>query len=198
MPKMLKVTKPDKTVHVVDLGNKKFYQTMNNMINGPGEQWKLEEIEITEKELAEGKIPFIDETFVTAKEAQGKVASMEAEIDHLRRQLALKSEGGIGNNGALMDPASASRPFAAEAPITGAPASTDEFNLMLKEVAAKQSSTIDESSTVEEDHKTAVELIAEIKDAKTEQEIRSLVKNETRKTVLDAVTKRIEEIRESA
>lgn len=195
MPKMLKVTKQDKTVHLTEMANKVTYQHLNNRIHGPAEQWKLEEVDVEVKDgkyLIGGKeAQAFDEGFITASEAQGKISDMQTEIEHLRRQLALKPEGTAGNNGSLMDPASASRPFAAETPITST-ISTDEFNKQLK-AEAGQGATIPEVETMK-----AADLIAAIKEAKTEDEVMNLFNGDTRVTVQNAVSHKISELRESA
>lgn len=90
MAKVLKITKPDKTTHVVPLTNKSFYQAHNNRL--PADQkWKLEEID----EEAAGKLSFIDESYVTPVEAVIKVGELEkqmsdkdAEIEALKKKLA--------------------------------------------------------------------------------------------------------------
>lgn len=86
---VLKITKPDKTVHVVPINNKAFYLAHNNRL--PAEKkWKLETID---EEDAKG-LSFIDESFVTPLEAvkkvedqaktllekEGKIAELEAEL----------------------------------------------------------------------------------------------------------------------
>lgn len=86
---VLKITKPDKTVHVVPINNKTFYLAHNNRL--PAEKkWKIEEIN---EEDAKG-LKFIDESFVTPLEAvkkvedqaktilekDGKIAELEAEL----------------------------------------------------------------------------------------------------------------------
>lgn len=89
MSKVLKITKPDKTVHVVPITNKAFYLAYNNRL--PAERkWKLEEIDEDQAK----NLKFIDESFVTPLEAvkkvedqakaivekEGKIAELEAEL----------------------------------------------------------------------------------------------------------------------
>ncbi len=212
MAKVLKVTKPDKTVHVVPIANKDFYLHLNNRIFAGGPQMKLEEIDEKEAE----NLPFFDEKYVTGTEAQSRVSelekeierlkqaaekqqSMATEIDHLQRQLASKPPAGeFGNNGSIADPASASRPYVAETPLTGEPGSTDGFNKKLKEIAAAEAAAGQQSTAAstltEKPAKTAEEVIASIREAKTADEVNSLAKDDMRKTVQDAAAKKITEL----
>lgn len=103
MPKVLKITKSDRTIHTAPIGNKSFYQFLNAKIHSASDQWKIEEID--EKDV--DKLTFIDETYVTAKEAQNKVPELQDEITRLKAELEK-----------LRDPGSASRPYAAEPPMT--------------------------------------------------------------------------------
>jgi hypothetical protein len=83
MSKVLKITKTDKTVHVVPTDNLAFYQAYNNRL--PQEQrWKLEEIE--EKDAKD--LPFIDESFVTPLEAQAKVGDLQKDIEAKAQAIA--------------------------------------------------------------------------------------------------------------
>ena len=92
MAKLLKVTKPDKTIHTMPLDNKAFYLAYNNRL--PVEQrWTIEEID--EEEAIDH--PFIDESFVTplegaqkANELQKVVVDKDKEIEELKKQLAEK------------------------------------------------------------------------------------------------------------
>jgi hypothetical protein len=82
MSKVLKITKTDKTVHVVPTDNLAFYQAYNNRL--PQEQrWKLEEIE--EKDAKD--LPFIDESFVTPLEAQAKVGDLQKDLDAKEKEI---------------------------------------------------------------------------------------------------------------
>jgi peptidoglycan hydrolase CwlO-like protein len=90
MAKVLKVTKSDKTTHIVPLANKPALLKYNSLLPA-GQKWKFEEID--EKEAK--NVPFIDESFVTAGEAQVKVgelqdavAAREAKIKELEEKMA--------------------------------------------------------------------------------------------------------------
>ncbi len=184
MAQVLKVTKADKTVHVVPIANKNFYLHMNNKILSKSQQMKLEEI--TEKEAE--NLPYFDESYITADEAQGKVSSMQQEIDRLQKLLALKSNAtpGLGT-----DPASASTPYAAEAPATSN-MSAEEFTNKVKADAGVATGTAAANTAKAED------VIADIKEAKTVAEVNALFNGDTRKTVIDAATKKLHELNEAA
>lgn len=92
MAKVLVITKSDKTRHVVHLINEatlKAYSNRNKL------NWKFEEME----EAEATKLPYIDETYVSAAEAQTKVVSLEsalsekdAKIAELEKLLAEKTK----------------------------------------------------------------------------------------------------------
>lgn len=93
--KLLKITKSDKTVHVVPIVNKAFYQAYNKR-QKPGKKWKIEEI----NEEDAKNIPFIDESFVTPMEAAQKledatkaISDKDARIAELEALLAQKNGG---------------------------------------------------------------------------------------------------------
>jgi hypothetical protein len=117
MEKVLKVTKADGTIVVTPLGNKAFYNHLNSRILNATQQLKFEEISAKEAE----KLPRIDDTFVTVKQAQAKVPELQSKIADLEAELAK-----------LRDPGSASRPYAAEPPIVPANQSADEFTEQIK------------------------------------------------------------------
>ncbi len=83
MAKVLKITKPDKTVHVVPVSNLAFYQAYNKRQK---QQWKIEQID--EKDAKD--LPFKDETYVTGNEAVAKLSEAQKEIAALKEQLAAK------------------------------------------------------------------------------------------------------------
>jgi hypothetical protein len=103
--KLLKITKPDKTVHVVPLTNKPFYEAQNNrwrLIARPELLWKLEEISESEAK----DLPFYDEDHITGAEAvqknaelQKKNADQAALIEKLQRQLG-QTQGTTSDNAA--------------------------------------------------------------------------------------------------
>lgn len=88
MANVLKITKADKTVHVVPTANKAFFQSFNNRLPH-GAKWKIEEID--EKE-AKG-LPFIDEDYVTGAEATVKVDELKGQLSEKDQQIeALKAQ----------------------------------------------------------------------------------------------------------
>jgi hypothetical protein len=94
MAKVLKITKTDKTIHVVPMTNKAFYQAFNNR-QPADKRWKLEEID--EKDAKD--LPFIDDTHVTPAEAvvknqklQNENEAMAERIRALEAQIAANSK----------------------------------------------------------------------------------------------------------
>lgn len=83
MAKVLKITKPDKTIHVVPVTHKAFYQHQNKVILGPSEQWTLEEID----EEAAKDLPLIDESFVTPLEATEQSKSLKKRNEALEQRI---------------------------------------------------------------------------------------------------------------
>ncbi len=102
---VLKITKPDKTTHVVPVANKAFYLSYNNRL--PGDQkWKIEEVD----EESVKDLQFIDETHVTpaeavvkTKELQTQLNAKDAEIEQLKKLLAEKA----GSNAPVVNEPSA-------------------------------------------------------------------------------------------
>jgi hypothetical protein len=97
MAKVLVIRKTDKTVHVVPMTNKATLMSYNNRLPET-EKWKFEEMD--EDEAA--KLPFIDESYVTAAEAQDKVQELatvvsekDAKILELEAQLAALNAGAV-------------------------------------------------------------------------------------------------------
>lgn len=88
MANVLKITKPDKTIHVVPVANKSFYQTYNRRLP-PSKRWKIDEIDESEAK----DLPFIDETAVSPLEAVKKVDELTAENERLKKLLAEKNTG---------------------------------------------------------------------------------------------------------
>jgi hypothetical protein len=93
MEKVLVIRKTDKTIHKVPLSNKASLMAYNNL-QPEGKKWKFEEMD--EDEAA--KLPFIDESYVTAAEAQDKAKELEnvvgekdARIAELEALLAAKN-----------------------------------------------------------------------------------------------------------
>lgn len=83
MAKVLKITKSDKTVHVVPMTNKAFYEAYNRRQKGD-KKWKLEEIDEEDAK----NLKFIDDTHVTPVEATKKLEEKDAEIAALKAKLA--------------------------------------------------------------------------------------------------------------
>lgn len=95
MSKVLKITKPDKTIHVSPMFNKARITAHNNRL--PAD--KKMKIEVIDEEEAK-KLPFIDKDYVTGSEAQVKVgqlqstvAEKDAEIERLKALLAGQGAG---------------------------------------------------------------------------------------------------------
>lgn len=95
MTKVLKITKPDKTVHVAPLATKSRVQAYNNRLPA-NLKWKIEEVEEEEAK----KLPFIDKNYVSGAEAQVKVSELQKEsavkdtkIAELEAELAAKKAG---------------------------------------------------------------------------------------------------------
>ena len=109
MSKLLKITKPDKTVHTAPINSKPFYTSYNRRLPN-GKKWKIEEI--TEEEAK--NLGPVDKNHVTGDAAILKVKEVEAqlsvkdkEIAELKALLAGKGDGGEGgpqqSGGALID-----------------------------------------------------------------------------------------------
>lgn len=93
MAKVLKITKSDKTIHVVPLTNKAFYQGYIRRLPAD-KKWTMEVV--NESEVVNH--PFIDESFVTplegatkAKELQKVLSEKDAEIESLKALLAAQN-----------------------------------------------------------------------------------------------------------
>ena len=84
MAKILVVTKPDKTTHKLPLSNKAAILRHNTLLD-KAEQWKVEEMDEKEAE----KVPFVDESYVTAGEALLQLDEKEKTIKDLEAKLAL-------------------------------------------------------------------------------------------------------------
>lgn len=102
MSKVIKITKPDKTIHVAPLGVKNRLQAHNNRLPA-NQKWKIEEIDEEEAK----KLPFRDENYVSGAEAQIKVSELQkasaekdAEIEKLKKKLAALE----GDGSSLVDP----------------------------------------------------------------------------------------------
>ncbi|MDF2381319.1 hypothetical protein JMG10_07575 [Nostoc ellipsosporum NOK] len=138
MAKILVIRKPDKTIHKVPVDNEASLKAYSNRLP-VAEQWKFETMEESEAE----KLPFIDESYVTASEAQGKVAELEASS-----------------------------------------AAKDERIAELERMLAEKN---DPAAPTEK----AVDVIAKIEAATTAEEAQAIAGNDTRKTVTDALVKKL-------
>ena len=86
MSKVLVIKKPDRTIHAVPLSNKPRLMAHNR--NLPDNlKWTFEEM--VEEEAA--KLPFIDESFVTAAEAILKVKDLEGTLKDRQANLDAKN-----------------------------------------------------------------------------------------------------------
>ena len=93
MAKVLVIRKTDKTIHKVALDNEARLRAFSNRLP-EGQRWKFEGMEEEEAD----KLPFIDESYVTAAEAQDKakvleitVTEKDAKIAELEALLAAKN-----------------------------------------------------------------------------------------------------------
>lgn len=162
MAKVLKITKPDKTVHVIPFTNQTFYKTYNNRVPS-SMQVKVEEIDESEAKHLE----YIDENYITGIEAAEKLSEKDKEIAELR---------------VLLEQANASIKVSHE---TGTK-QTVAPNLNHKDAFHTPAPTPDLAG------KTAVEVIALIDAAATAEQVNNLSKGDERKTVQDAAAKKLE------
>jgi hypothetical protein len=203
--KLLKITKPDKTVHVVPLMNKPFYEAQNNrwrLIARPELLWKLEEISESEAK----DLPFYDEDHITGAEAvqknaelQKKNADQAAMIEQLQKQLGQITANQAQANKVQSDASRASNEM------SRVPQNAQDNALSRGEVDSRtvgQDTTSDHSASPdrsgqkdEEADLTAPEVIEKIKSATTVGEVRKLVKGDERKTVQDAAEKKITDLK---
>jgi hypothetical protein len=107
MAKVLKITRQDKTIHIAPLSNKAFLTSFNN--RQPAEKrMKIEEVDEEDAK----NLPYIDEAYVSAADAQKKVSDLtkevsdkDAEIAKLKEMLANSNagegEGGTGKKTAV-------------------------------------------------------------------------------------------------
>lgn len=105
MSKVLVIRKPDATIHKVSIANKASLMAHSNRLP-EGQKWKFEEMDESEAE----KLPFIDDSYVSAGEAQVKLKAMESEaadkdakIKELEAMLAEKNKGEAGKKAADKD-----------------------------------------------------------------------------------------------
>lgn len=100
MANVIVIRKQDRTIHKSPLANKAFLQAYNNKLP---ENQKFGIEEMGEEEAS--KLPYIDESYVTAGEAQKKAAQLEGTvseqaqlIEQLKAQIAAAGTGGTGNH----------------------------------------------------------------------------------------------------
>jgi len=83
MATVLKITKPDRSIHIVPLANKAATLRYNNRL--PAElKWKIEEID--EKEA--DKLPGFDKDYIPMSEAQSKLPQLEKLVSEKDRKIA--------------------------------------------------------------------------------------------------------------
>lgn len=80
--KVLVITKPDKSVHVVPVTHKAFYQH-NNTLLPDGQKWSIKEVDEDEAK----DLPMIDENFVTPLEAVEQTTSLKKQNAVLQARL---------------------------------------------------------------------------------------------------------------
>lgn len=83
MGKVLVIRKADKTIHKVPLGNKAALMAYNNL-QPENVKWKMEEMDEDEAE----KLPFIDENYISAADAQQKAKELEATVSEKDAKIA--------------------------------------------------------------------------------------------------------------
>lgn len=159
--KVLVVTKPDGTTHVMPLSNKARLQSHNSRLP-VGQKWKLEEMD--EEEAKE--IPFIRKDVVNPGNAQAIISEKDKEIEELKRKLSALQGGAGTGAGTTGDPG-------ADYGTNGTPGGQ-----------GTQGGQGDKPAT-------ALEAIAKINAAETKEQVEALIENEDRKTVLDAAAKKI-------
>lgn len=100
MAKVLKITKQDKTTHIAPVENLAFLTAYNK--RQPAEKkWKIEEVD----EADVKDIKFIDESYVTAGEAQVAAGKLKGENEELRAKLAELQKQLEGGSGEKLKPA---------------------------------------------------------------------------------------------
>lgn len=97
--KVLVVTKPDGTTHVMPLSNKARLQSHNSRLP-VGQKWKLEEMD--EEQAKE--IPFIRKDVVNPGNAQAIISEKDKEIEELKRKLSALQGGAGTGTGTTADP----------------------------------------------------------------------------------------------
>lgn len=83
MATVLKITKPDRSIHIVPLANKAATLRYNNRL--PAElKWKIEEID--EKEAL--SLPGFDKDYIPMREAQNKLPQLQRLVDEKDKKIA--------------------------------------------------------------------------------------------------------------
>lgn len=83
MATVLKITKPDRSIHIVPLANKAATLRYNNRL--PAElKWKIEEIDQKEAD----KLPGFDKDYIPMREAQSKLPQLEKLVSEKDRKIA--------------------------------------------------------------------------------------------------------------
>lgn len=162
--KILVVRKPDRTIHKVPITNKAVLMNYNN--RRPLEkQWTFEEMTAEEAE----KLPFIDESYVTAADAQEKLKQTEALLTDKDHKIAQLEK------------------MLAENPQADALLSDKDQKIadLEKQLSNKPAPASDA---------TAAELIEKVGKTKTPEDAKAFLIGETRITVINAVIKKLGEL----
>lgn len=83
MATVLKITKPDRSIHIVPLANKAATLRYNNRLPA-ALKWKIEEID--EKEA--DKLPGFDKDYIPMSEAQNKLPQLQQLVDEKDKKIA--------------------------------------------------------------------------------------------------------------
>lgn len=206
---VLKITKADKTVHVVPVTHKAFYQHLNNKILPADQQMLIEEIDEDEAK----DLPLVDDSYVIGAEATEQNKSLKKQNEALLARIqALEAQqsgalpmghgqtGPVGHVGG--DPATATEGAENTGKDLVPPANPDEAG---KSADATTRVVLDQNKDAgngagnagTDEQGTAKEVIEKIKAAKTIEEVNVLVKGDGRKTVNEAAEAKIAELSKS-
>lgn len=214
MAKILVIRKTDKTIHRAPLTAKVNLQALNNRLPA-NKKWKIEEMEESEAM----KLPYIDDTYITAGEAQVKATKLQSENETLQQQNAdllarLEALEKAGNVGKVKEPTNAATKEQLKAKSgadgTGTAEAGDAVNNgpadnKAAEIPADVHNVIGDKTTTNPNTgtemkavpgapKKAADLILEIDQATTVEAVDALVGEDKRATVLKAAAERKTEI----
>lgn len=105
--KVLVVTKPDGTTHIMPVANKASLMSYNSQLKNPAEKWKFEEMDEEEAQ----KLPYKRTDFVSPVNAQAKLAEKDAEIARLKALLDEKKGATTEDTGAAYNATDGGAPF---------------------------------------------------------------------------------------